>query len=148
MAITAVQGYKKAKEDFAAREKAGLCWNPKTLRYEKTKNPKPDEFMELRIEAMRKEALKYRSLLLSSKVFAPNKASRKKSDMAIGLYNEVFGKPILKERVKSIELLPFATVEATRIGVRKLFGKGDIVRQPPTRRMEYVNGKPVLGSVV
>jgi hypothetical protein len=36
--------------------------------------------------------------------------------------------------------LPFATVEAARIKMRKMLGKGDIIRQPPTIRTEYVKG--------
>ncbi|MBW2999529.1 radical SAM protein, partial [Candidatus Woesearchaeota archaeon] len=141
MAITATQGYKQAKEDFEYRKKHGLCWNPETLRYEKTKNPKPDKFMKLRIEVMRKEALFFRPTLLVSKVFAPNKACRKKNDMAIKLYNEVFGKPKLKEKVMSIVLLASGTVEAARIKIWKLLGRDEFARQPPTRRVEYHNRK-------
>ena len=137
MAITLAQGYKKAKDDFQRRKKAGLCWNPKTLKYEKKKNPKPDNFMKLRIELLRQGALSFRPMLLASKVFAPNDASRVKSDKAIALYNELFGKPTLKEKALSTVLILFTAVEAARINVRKLFGKGDLIHQPPTKRTEF-----------
>jgi biotin synthase-like enzyme len=75
-AITAVMGYKQAKKDFKTRKKAGLCWNSKTLKYEKTNNLKQDKFMELRIETLRKRALEIRPILLASKIFAPNRASQ------------------------------------------------------------------------
>ncbi|MBW2999267.1 radical SAM protein [Candidatus Woesearchaeota archaeon] len=146
MCITAVRGYKRAKEDIKAREKAGLCWNPEKLKYEKTENPGPDKFMKKRLEMMKKEALSFRPTILVSKIFAPNKASRKKSDMARSLYNEAFGKPTLKDKSKSIALLGFATIEAARIWVRKLLGKGELIRQPPTKRIEYIGGKPVSHS--
>jgi hypothetical protein len=141
MTTTAVKGYKKAKEDFEYRKKHGLCWNPETLRYEKTKNPKPDNFMKLRIGMMRNKALYLRPTILASKIFSPNKASRKKSDEAIAIYNEVFGKPTLKEKALSIALLSLAAVEAARIKIWKLLGRDEFARQPPTRRVEYHNRK-------
>ncbi|MBW2999324.1 hypothetical protein KY339_01520, partial [Candidatus Woesearchaeota archaeon] len=137
MAITATRGYKKAKEDFEYRKKHSLCWNPETLRYEKTKDPKPDEFMKLRIQIMRERALYLRPTILASKVFAPNKTSHKKSDMAIALYKEVFGKPTIKETAMSLALLPLAATECIRRWVWKLLRKSDFVRQPAMRRVEY-----------
>ncbi|MBW2999321.1 radical SAM protein [Candidatus Woesearchaeota archaeon] len=135
--VTKVHGYIKAKKDFEARKKTGLCWNPNTLRYEKTKNPRPDKFMELRLEMMRKKVLEIRPAFLASKIFGPNKKARKKSKMAAALYKEVFGKPTIKENLLSVVLLPFTTIEAFRIWLWKIFRKDEFVRQPPTMRVEY-----------
>jgi hypothetical protein len=137
MALTIIRGYKKAKADMNCREEAGLFWNPETLRYEKSTAHQTDEFMKLRIEKMRQRALEFRPILLSSRIFAPNKISRQKAAQVAALYNETLGKPTLKERVKSVALVCFATIEWFRIQITRLFGKGEIVRQPPIRRVEY-----------
>jgi hypothetical protein len=137
MALTIIRGYKKAKADMNCREEAGLFWNPETLRYEKSTAHQTDEFMKLRIEKMRQRALEFRPILLSSRIFSPNKGCRTKAAQVAALYNETLGKPTLKERVKSFALVGFATIEWFRIQVRRFFGKGEIVRQPPIRRVEY-----------
>ena len=137
MALTAICGYTRAKKDTKYRETAKLCWNPRTLRYERSTGCQPDEFMSLRIERMHQRALEFRPLLPSAWVFAPNSGARHKALQVASLYNEVFGKPTLKERAKSYGLVFFATIEWFRIRVRRLLGRGEIVRQPLTRRVEY-----------
>jgi hypothetical protein len=137
MALTAICGYTRAKKDTKSRETANLSWNPRTLRYERSTGCQPDEFMSLRIEKMRQRALEFRPLMLSSRIFAPNHGSRRKGAYVAALYDEVFGKPTLKERAKSSGLVCFATIEWFRIRLRRLFGRGEVVRQPLSRRVEY-----------
>jgi hypothetical protein len=147
MALTTIRGYSRAKEDMKSREQAGISWNPQTLRYERSTAYQADEFMNLRIEKMRQRALEFRPIMLSARIFSPNKGSRKKAAQVSALYKEVLGKPSLKERARSFALVCFATIEWFRIRVRRLFGKGEIVRQPPKRRMEY-NGTCSSSSCV
>jgi hypothetical protein len=120
-----------------SREQAGLSWNSQTLRYERSTGRQIDEFMNLRIEQMRQRALEFRPLILSARIFGPNNGSRKKAAHAAAFYKKVFGKPTLKERAKSFALVCFATIEWLRIRVRRLFGRGEIVRQPLTCRVDY-----------
>jgi len=137
MALTVIRGYKRAKGDMKSREEAGLSWNPQTLRYERSTGYQIDEFMNLRIEQMRQRALEFRPLIPSARIFAPNNGSRKKAAHAAALYKKVFGKPTLRERIRSYGLVCFATIEWLRIRVRRLFRRGEIVRQPLTCRVEY-----------
>jgi radical SAM superfamily enzyme YgiQ (UPF0313 family) len=137
MAHTSIRGYKKALEDYHYREKNGLAWNAEKRCYEKVTYPEQDEFFKLRLESMKTKTLRYRPIFLTIKVLSPNRASREKCNMVFNMYNEVFGKMNLNDRIKSFMLLGFALVEAFRIKTRKLLGKGDIIRQPSKLRMEY-----------
>jgi hypothetical protein len=137
MAFTSIRGYKRAERDMKYREKAGLTWNPQTLRYEKSTGYQTDDFMNLRIEKMRQRCLEFRPLMLSARIFAPNNASRKKAAHAAALYNKVFGKPTLRERARALGLVCFAAIEWFRTRVRRVCGRGEIVRQPLSRRVEY-----------
>jgi len=120
-----------------SREEAGLFWNPETLRHEKSTAHQADEFMKLRIEKMRQRALEFRPIILSARIFSPNNGSRKKAAQVAALYNEALGKPTRKERLRSVALVCFATIEWFRIQVKRLFGRGEILRQPRIRRVEY-----------
>jgi hypothetical protein len=137
MALTAIRGYTRAKEDMKSREEAGLSWNPQTLHYERSTAYQPDEFMNFRVEKMRQRALEFRPIMLSARIFAPNSGARKKAAQAAALCHGILGKPNLKERAKSLALVCFATLEWFRIRVKRLFSRGEIVRQPPNRRLEY-----------
>ena len=137
MALTTIRGYRRAKADMKSREEAGLSWNPETLQYERSSGYQTDEFMKFRIEKMRQRALEFRPIILSARIFAPNKGSREKAAQVAALYNEALGKPTPKEQTRSVALVCFATVEWFRIQMTRLFGKGEIVRQPPIRRVEY-----------
>ena len=156
MAITALRGYLRAREDFDERRRRGLVWNPETLRYEpgnanlpigkKSDNPgnanlpigtKPDRFMKQRIRAMRRIAFTYRPALLAAWVFAPNHTARERARNAMKLYDEAFGKPKAAERLKSMALVGTGAIEFARIYWGKLRGRDGIVRQPPTKRTEY-----------
>ncbi len=137
MALTAVRGYIKAEQNQCAREQQGLTWNIKTLSYEKNSHPVKDEYMELRIETMRSEALRYRPALLPAMVFSPNAKTRKMVRETINLYNETFGKPGLKDVIKSFVLLSSASLEALRKLLSSLLGREGIIRQPALHRVEY-----------
>jgi hypothetical protein len=137
MALTALRGYNKALKDYTKRSEQGFSWNGKTLSYEKISNPMKDEFMELRIAAMRNEALRYRPALLSAMIFSPNRAARKKARETIKLFKQTFGKPVIKDNLKSAVLLATACVEYLRIALSKISGKEGIIRQPSLHRVEY-----------
>ncbi len=138
LALTAVTGYRKVKEDCAGREREGLAWNGEALRYQASNGkPAPDAFMRLRLEQMRNTALEYRPLLVAMMCFAPNRAARKKCLRTARLYREVFGRPTVSERARAFGLLGLAIVEAIRIGVRRMLGRGELVLQPPTVRREF-----------
>ena len=142
MAFTAIRGYQSTKEDMKFRERAGLCWNPQTLRYERSAICQPDEFMNLRLEKMRQRALEFRPLLLSARLFSPNKASRNKADRVATLYNKVFRRPTLRERARSVALVCLSGIEWSRIQLRRFVSGRDMVQQPSTRRVYYSPGSP------
>ncbi len=137
MIYTSIRGYRKVKQDHDYRKKEGLAWNAKKLCYEKNAISKPDDFMESRLEQMRITALKYRPLLLTIKCFSPNQAAREKCDMVSALYTDVFGRPGLKDRLKSIVILGLASIKAVKLKWHEKFGNGDLVLQPPMVRTEY-----------
>jgi hypothetical protein len=137
LALTLAQGYKRLKKDMIYREKNSMRWNQKTLRYEKSDNPEPDRFIRLRLKKMRMAAVEFRPALLAIKVFCPNKKARKKCDKVIKLYNELFGRPSLADRLSSLVLLGFASVEAAKIWIYKKRGLGIPIYQPNLNRIEY-----------
>jgi len=137
MAITALRGYLRVREEFEERNRQGLAWNPQTLCYEKADSPAPDRFMKQRIRAMRRIAFTYRPALLAAWTFAPNRPARERARNAMELYNETFGKPKTAERLRSAALVGTGALEFARIYWGKLRGREGIVRQPPTKRTEY-----------
>jgi len=132
MAHTAVKGYLAAKKAMETREKQGLAWNPKTMTYSKQAGSKPDEYMKLRLESMRANALKFRPALKTMVKYSPNKESAQKGRMVIELFNNTFGPATLKERIMSSIVSVTAFSEYFR---SKTFG--DIMRQPPVLRTIY-----------
>ncbi len=141
MALTTIRGYKRVNEEFIDRQNRGISWNPETLRYEKCDNPKPDEFMRLRIRKMQIIAINLRPILFITKIFAPNRTARKKAKETIKLCKEVLGKPKLKDRFGSFFLMLSATIEVIKILWSKLMGKSGITYQPPSNRVEYSGNK-------
>ncbi len=140
MALTAIRGYKKAREDYLEREKNGMSWNPETLRYEKCENPETDEFMKLRIQKMQKIAMNVRLILLPAMVYAPNRAAREKAKEAIKLFDEILGKKLtIKERASSYVLVMTGALESAMIMGAKLKGQECTIHQPPSMRKEYLN---------
>ena len=60
MAMTALKGYLRVKAEIAEREKSGLTWDAKTLQYVSGENSAPDAFMQLRLDSMKRNALRFR----------------------------------------------------------------------------------------
>ncbi len=137
MALTAVRGYNKAVDDYKKRALEGMIWNGETLRYEKNVIHSIDEFMKLRIEMMRSEALRYRPALLPAMIFSPNHAARLKVFETIKIFNATFGKPGFKDIIKSAILLTSGLIESIRNAIAKLMGREGVIRQPSMHRVEY-----------
>ncbi len=126
MAKTAVMAFITAKKDIEDRESRGLAWDPDLLRYTKQTGKGPDIYMKLRLEAMRKNALKYRPALKTMMKYAPNDKAVRKARMVIELYKKAFGAASLKERILS------QVVKVTAFRENMLIKKyGSIMRQPP-----------------
>ncbi len=145
MAITAVEGYKNAKKQYARRIEDQRVWNSKSRKYEiidkKTRNDGTgsdlDPFFKLRLDKMKEIALQMRPVIDVNKVYAPNNKNRKKAFKAEKLYKEIFGKPSMKDKVMSAGLLGMATKAAAKHAVALLKGQESVIMQPPTNRIEY-----------
>jgi radical SAM superfamily enzyme YgiQ (UPF0313 family) len=134
MAMTAVKGYLKVKAEIAEREKSGLVWDPETLHYVPGKNSGPDVFMQRRLNAMKKNALRFRPLLHSTLKYAPNAQAAGKCRKVMALYNSAFGPMTFLERAKSLGVRLLAMRENRRIRE-----EGMVMRQPPTSRTTYAD---------
>ncbi|MBN2402303.1 MAG: radical SAM protein [Spirochaetes bacterium] len=132
MAHTAVKGYIAAKKGMEMREAQGLVWNPQALKYTKKSKAEPDQFMKLRLESMRKSAMKFRPALKTMIKYSPNKEAVQKGRMIIELFNKTFGSATIKERVMSLAVSATAILENLRF---KKYGV--IMRQPPVLRTIY-----------
>ncbi len=132
MAHTAVKGYLTVKKEMERLEAKKLTWDPETLSYTRQENYVPDEYLGLRLNAMRKSAFKYRPVLRTTMKYAPNEASAARSRMVIKLYDETFGAPSLLDRLMDLAVRIRASLE------NRLFMKnGVIMRQPRTLRVTY-----------
>jgi len=132
MAMTAIRGYLNVKAEMAEREKRGLTWDPERLKYLSGKNSAPDSFMQLRLDSMKKNALRFRPALSSTLRYAPNAEAADKCRRVIALYDEVFGRMSLLELMKSLAVRALAIRENFRIK-----RNGTVMRQPPTNRVTY-----------
>ena len=132
MAHTAIKGYLKLMEDIKDREDKGLVWCPKTLSYIPHPNPKPDEFMKLRLESWRENALRFRPILSTALKYAPNEKAAEKCRMIMNLYDKVFGKLTIKEMALEVVVKTFAILEN-----KKYKRNGSIMRQPKMKRAEF-----------
>jgi hypothetical protein len=132
MALTSIKGYVRVKAEIAERERLGMTWDPETLRYVAGRESSIDGFMQLRLDSLRKNALKFRPALSSTLKYAPNAKAAAKCRQIIALYNETFGPMKLSERFKSIAVRFFAARENRRIA-----REGNVLRQPPTNRVSY-----------
>ncbi|HRZ87249.1 MAG TPA: radical SAM protein [bacterium] len=141
MAKTILDGYRRASDDHRDHMQKGLRWDPETFRYEKSNYKPADPYMELRLARMRKRASEFRAILLSSRVYAPNSAARLKAVQIRKMYEDLFGRATAFDTLKSVVLLGFATAEMVRLCVGRLFGRREIIRQPPVRRLEYRQGQ-------
>ncbi|MBN1570314.1 MAG: radical SAM protein [Acidobacteria bacterium] len=132
MAMTAIKGYLRVKAEVAERERSGLKWDPETLRYVPGDNAGPDVFMQMRLDSIKGNALRFRPALSAALKYAPNRQAAEKCRKVMALYNEAFGPMTIIERAKSLVVRFLAIRENRR--TRK---EGAIMRQPPTKRIAY-----------
>jgi len=132
MAMTAVKGYLRVKAEITEREKSGLTWDSKTLRYVAVTNPLPDAFMRQRLDSLKRNALRFRPALSSILKYAPNAQAAWKCRKVIDLYDEAFGPMTILDRMKSTAVRLLAIRGSSRM--KK---EGTVMRQPPTNRIVY-----------
>lgn len=132
MARTAIRGYMQEKARIAERERSGLSWDPKTLRYVAGTNGSQDAFMRLRLDSMKRNALRFRPALGSTLKYSPNAQAAEKCREVMALYHEAFGPMTMVERLKSAAVRLLALRES-----RRMNREGTIMRQPPTSRVVY-----------
>ncbi len=109
-----------------------MTWDPATLKYVQGKGPARDEFMHLRLDSMKRNALRFRPMLSSTLKYAANAQAAEKCRKVMALYNEAFGPMTFSERMKSITVRLLAVREN-----RRMKKDGVIMRQPPTNRTSY-----------
>jgi radical SAM superfamily enzyme YgiQ (UPF0313 family) len=153
MAMTSVKGYMRVKAEIAEREKLGMIWNPAAMKYVQGKGPVRDEFMHLRLDSMRRNALRFRPILSTTLKYAADGQAAEKCRKVMALYNEAFGPMTFSERIKSLTVRLLAVREN-----RRMKKEGVIMRQPPTNRTsypdrsatsageDYLPAKPVIAS--
>jgi hypothetical protein len=132
MAMTAIRGYLRVKDEMEDREKSGITWDPKTLQYVPDKNSGPDAFMQRRLDAMRRNALRFRPVLNSTLKYAANAQAAEKCRKVMALYQETFGPMTFSDRAKSFAVRLYAMRES-----RRMKQEGTVMRQPPTNRITY-----------
>jgi radical SAM superfamily enzyme YgiQ (UPF0313 family) len=132
MAFTAIKGYMRAKADIEERERLGLSWDPETMRYVANQGAVVDDFMRLRLESMRKNALRFRPALKCTLKYSPNAKAAEKCRKVMEMYNQAFGGIALSDWLKSVTVRFFAVRES-----RRMAREGTIMRQPPTNRVAY-----------
>lgn len=136
MAHTYLKGYLTVKREIEEREKAGMVWDSKELGYVKSDKPVRDEYMRLRLEAMKTSALEFRPILKPAEIYAPNWESAQKARMIREKFLETFGPVPLSEKL----LAPFVRILAWNEN-RKLKKYGVVMRQPFTIRQTYPDRK-------
>jgi len=138
MARTIVKGYRRAMQETARREQNGLSWNPDTLRYDRRSIiPAKDDYMRKRLEAIRRRAEEYRPILQAGWLFSPNAEARQRCGEVMREYREIIGPADFADRLKSAGVVLSAGVECLRMGLGRLAGRDELVRQPPSRRVVY-----------
>jgi hypothetical protein len=147
MARTALRGLSRAETDLRARREQHLAWNPDTLRYEHADGVPDDPFLEQRVAMLRRRAEEFRPALRAAWAFAPNRRTRKACRKLIDAYAATMGPPRPIERAASSLLVVTASLEHVRHRLARLCGREDLVRQPPSRRIEYrTNGHENLAA--
>jgi hypothetical protein len=126
---------------MAARAAAGLCWDAGQLRYVRNGSCPEDAFMQRRLDMMKRRALDCRPLLTAARVYAPGRELARRAAETRRLFAEEFGAPRADTLVKESVLVATGALERLRIGLARLSGRQDLIRNPPTRRIEYrMNG--------
>jgi hypothetical protein len=134
MAHSAIRGYLTVKAEIERHEAEKITWDPETLKYTRQAEYRPDPFLKLRLEAMKKNAIKFRPILTTTAKYGPNAESSAKSRMVIDLYNKAFGKPSFLDNV-----LELAVKIASFFEYRYFLKHGVRMRQPSTIRASYKN---------
>jgi hypothetical protein len=111
------------------------------LRYTPGISPGRDHFMDLRLESLRRNALKFRPVMSEMLRYAPNGASAEKCRRLIREYEETFGPLSWKDRALSVFVRGTAWLENRRI--RK---HGEVMRQPPKIKTVYPEREQVPES--
>jgi len=137
MAQTAISGYERVSQDVEARQAQGLGWNPDTLQYDRRNGPVEDPYLRQRIALLRQRALEFRPILWSAWLFSPNRRARQKCLRLMERYRQVFGRPLARDRLKAGLLCVTATGEFARHLLARAAGREGLLRQPPSRRLEY-----------
>ena len=137
MANTALNGYERAVQDFESRKAQGMGWNAETLRYDRRNGHIEDRHMIERIGLLRCRALEFRPILPGAWLFSPNQAARRKCLDLIKRHRHVLGPPAVRERFGAYLLGVTALVEFLRHLFCRSVGRETVVRQPPSRRLEY-----------
>jgi hypothetical protein len=105
---------------------------PKHLSYVRGTTSAGDQFMKLRLDCMKRNALRIRPALSATLNYSPNRAAAEKCRRVMALYDEAFGAMTVIDRIKSITVRILAARENYR-----LKKEGSIMRQPPTNRVTY-----------
>ena len=132
MAWSSLKGYRTVRQEMETRERMGLVWNPQTLRYAAGAALHRDHFMELRLESLRRNALKFRPAMSAMLRYAPNEASAEKCRRLIREYQETFGPLSWKDKALSFFVRGTAWLENKRIQKH-----GAVMRQPPKIKTVY-----------
>jgi hypothetical protein len=132
MALTSIKGYLRVKAEVEEREKLGLMWDPESLKYVPSGNRSSDAFMQLRLDCMKRNALRFRPALSSTLKYAPNAMAAEKCREVMRLYNETYGPMTFSDRMKSLIVRLLSIRESRRIK-----NEGTVMRQPPTNRIAY-----------
>jgi hypothetical protein len=138
MARTALDGYQRALQDAESRKGQGLSWNPATLKYDLTNGPGEDCHMQARIELLRQRAGEFRPLLWSAWLFSPNRGARQKCLSLMQRYRQVFGRASGSDTFAAGLLCVTAAIEYLRHLWARILRRKELIRQPPSRRLEYV----------
>jgi len=132
MAKTAIKGFLKVRDEIQKREALGLTWDPETMLYVQGMGHAKDTFMQLRLDAMRRNALRFRPALHCMRKSAPNAKAVEKCLEVMALYRHAFGPMSFSDRIKSFAVRLYAIRESRRIK-----NEGAVMRQPPTNRVTY-----------
>jgi radical SAM superfamily enzyme YgiQ (UPF0313 family) len=132
MARTAIKGFLTVKDEIQKREALGFTWDPETMKYVQGRGQGKDTFMQLRLDSMRRNALRFRPALHCMLKYAPNAKAEAKCLEVMALYKQAFGPMSISDRVKSFVVRLYALRESRRIK-----NEGTVMRQPPTNRIAY-----------
>jgi hypothetical protein len=90
-----------------------------------------------RIRFLRQRAMEFRPILLSAWLFSPNLAARRKCMDLITRHRRLFGRTSVLKRFGACLLSVTATFEFLRHLLCLTVGREAVIRQPPSRRLEY-----------